>query len=273
MLTASACDELNAAGIEYFLIDGSLLGAMSIGQAVNTDRDADIGYFNKDGHRVRHALNQEFQINVPPLKAILDLKRYEVNGEKVDRVNAPHELQGVDGVIGPINAWYNSFSTEDILPLSRKVGGTGPLQHCKIPYRAERILEKMFQLPFQRMQGCGELSLSQAQAARNSFCVSPKLRSWWFAKHCNVSTKDASDSSFDQSSSSGSEDESLASGASNDLSDVAGSRGSSSFQRVFHQLPPRPPTIPEASRHCDLDVNHPPSAHLRMACRRGHDEV
>jgi len=151
VMTAKACDRLNEAGVDYWLMDGTLLGAIrNGGRVLRTDHDGDIGYFWSDHAKVAHAMDRCFIVRAEHVGrgVAVDLKRYAVRDDAIVRVNAPHETQNMSAAESelwvPLVTWYNSgFNVSDFLPV-RTLGGHGPLRHCKVPAKAEKILDEMF---------------------------------------------------------------------------------------------------------------------------------
>lgn len=135
------CLVLNSQNISYFLMDGTLLGALHGGDILRTDQDGDIGYFWKDNVMVKRKLGAKFLLRTKAQPtASVDLKRFEVTNNILTRVNAPHESSVLDWAI----AKYNSgWRYDDVFPL-RVLGGNGPLSECKIPNKAEKLMAEMF---------------------------------------------------------------------------------------------------------------------------------
>jgi hypothetical protein len=140
-MVVRACTIFNEYNITYFLMDGTLLGALHGGDILPTDGDGDIGYFWVDNVIVKRRLGAKFILKTKTFPiASVDLKRFEVKDNVLVRVNAPHESSIVDWAV----AKYNSvWRYDDVFPL-REVGGEGPLKHCKIPYHSEELMEEMF---------------------------------------------------------------------------------------------------------------------------------
>jgi len=175
VMTAKACDRLNEAGVDYWLMDGTLLGAIrNGGRVLRTDHDGDIGYFWSDNVRVARSVGRRFIVEAPAVNGnpAVDLKRYEVQGSSIVRVNAEHELHNISNIESPlvvsIVTKYNSgFDVSDFLPL-RTLGGTGPLSHCKVPARAEKVLDDMFAA--YRPVVCPSVAFNVAVATENQVC-------------------------------------------------------------------------------------------------------